>query len=79
MSDDLIALTEIAQLHSRHKSVIHKIVRRLGMETLRVRSEQTRGQEALYITKSDYELFIPKCFEQAMFQWLLPGRKNFSR
>lgn len=56
MSDELISVTEIAKTHSRHRSVLHKIIRRLGIETRRLRSEEARGQEAIYITVADYTL-----------------------
>lgn len=56
MSDEIISVTEIARAHSRHRSVLHKIIKRLGIETRRIRSEEARGQEAVYITRADYEL-----------------------
>ncbi|MEZ5851202.1 MAG: GIY-YIG nuclease family protein [Hyphomicrobiaceae bacterium] len=56
MSDDLISVTEIAKTHSRHRSVLHKIIKRLGIETRRIRSEEARGQETVYITLTDYSL-----------------------
>jgi hypothetical protein len=56
MSDELISVTQIAKAHSRHRSVLHKIIKRLGIETRRIRSEEARGQEAIYITFADYSL-----------------------
>lgn len=56
MPDELISVTEIAKTHARHRSVLHKIIKRLGIETRRIRSEEARGQEAVYITLADYSL-----------------------
>ena len=56
MREELISVTEIAKTHSRHRSSLHKIIKRLGIETRRIRSEEARGQEAVYITLADYSL-----------------------
>ena len=56
MADDLISVSEIAKVHSRHRSALHKIIKRLGLETRRIRSDEARGQEAAYITQADYAL-----------------------
>ena len=56
MADDLISVSEIAKAHSRHRSALHKIIKRLGLETRRIRSDEARVQEAAYITQADYVL-----------------------
>jgi hypothetical protein len=49
-----ISVSEIARLHGKHKSAIHKIVNRLRLETRKQKSDETRGQIATYITVPDY-------------------------
>ena len=56
MSDELISVSEIAKIHARHRSVIHKIIGRLGIETHSIKSEEVRGQKSVYIAQRDYEL-----------------------
>lgn len=56
MSDaDLISISRIAKIHGRHRSAIHKIVDKLGMNSVKVASEETRGQKASHITMVDYQ------------------------
>ena len=56
MSDELISVSEIAKLHARHRSAIHKVITRLRIETKLIRSEVARGQKAIFISREDYEL-----------------------
>lgn len=65
MSDDVISISEIARTHSRHRSVVHKIIKRLGLETLRLRNDETRGQEALHISRDDYKILIAEFENQS--------------
>lgn len=59
MSEDLISIPDIARLHARHKSVVHKVVRRHGIETHLLRSgSETHGQRVLYIRRGDYERIV---------------------
>lgn len=58
MSDDLISISEIAIAHARHKSSVHKTIKRLGINTHRFRTDGARGQEALHIAREDYALLI---------------------
>lgn len=53
-----ISLSEIARLHGKHKSTIHKIVNRLRLETTKQKSDETRGQTATYITVPDYRRIV---------------------
>ena len=56
MSDELISVMEIAKTHGKHRQSIHKLLRRLGIETTKINTEESRGQLATFITKEDYEL-----------------------
>ncbi len=56
MTDELISVPDIAKLHARHRSVIHKIIGRLGIETHSIKSGEARGQKAVYISRNDCEL-----------------------
>jgi hypothetical protein len=56
MMDDLISVSEIARAHSRRRQSVHKIIKRLGLDTRRFRSDDARGQEAVHITRTDYAL-----------------------
>lgn len=58
MADELISIPEIAVLHARHKSVIHKLVSRLGIETHLIRRQESRGQKVAYIAQSDYQVLL---------------------
>ncbi len=55
MKEELISVIEIAKLHGKRPQAIHKIVRRLNIETTKIKSEEARGQTASYISKDDYE------------------------
>ena len=51
---DLISLGDIAKSHGRRRQTIHKIVKRLGINTIKVTSENARGQKVSCITMGDY-------------------------
>ena len=55
MGDELISIADIAQIHQRHRSSIHKLVRRLGFNVVKKKSDQGRGQAVSHITANDYE------------------------
>lgn len=55
MLEDTISIIEIARIHGKRPQSIHKIVKRLGIEASKVRSEDSRGQLISYISKRDYE------------------------
>lgn len=50
----LISLGDIAKSHSQRRQAIHKIVKRLGITTVKVTSENARGQKVSCITMEDY-------------------------
>ncbi|MBU2583461.1 MAG: hypothetical protein KJ622_17260 [Alphaproteobacteria bacterium] len=76
MPDDLISISEIARTHSRHRSVVHKIIKRLGLETLRLRSDEVRGQVALHITR-DCEKLNTDVFRTDAIQNVLDRADRF--
>jgi T5orf172 domain len=55
MSEDWISISSIANLHSRHKSQIFKILDRHSIERKLMRSDDARGQKAAFISIADYE------------------------
>ncbi|OYX99269.1 MAG: hypothetical protein B7Y80_12230 [Hyphomicrobium sp. 32-62-53] len=56
MPEELISIPEIAAIHARHRSTIHKIISRLGIETLQMKREESRGQKVAYLSQADYSL-----------------------
>jgi hypothetical protein len=57
---DLISVSEIARLHGKHKSAVHKLVARLGLNTSKMKAAELRGQVATYISTADYRLLVPE-------------------
>jgi hypothetical protein len=57
MDNELISVSEIARIHQRHKSVVHKIIARMGIETTMVASAE-RGQTAKHISVADYQRLV---------------------
>jgi len=55
MADELISIIEIARTYGKRPQSIHKIVQRFGIETKKIRSEESRGQLISYILVKDYE------------------------
>jgi hypothetical protein len=58
MDDEFISVSEIARIHGRHKSVVHKIIDRLGITTTSISSADARGQIAKHISTTDYQRLI---------------------
>lgn len=56
MSEDLISVIDIANEVGKRKQSVFKILRRLGIETQKLRGPDARGQLSSYISKSDYKL-----------------------
>lgn len=54
MEQSLISLSDIAKGHGRHRGSIHKLVKRLGINTVKGTSESARGQKVSCITTEDY-------------------------
>lgn len=55
MNEKYISVTKIAQEHGRSRQVIHKVIKRLGIETSKMKSTEFRGQAASHIAVADYE------------------------
>ena len=51
----LISIIDIADAHGKRKQSIHKLVKRLGIEVVKMKSNNARGQMISYITTRDYE------------------------
>lgn len=55
MLGDWISVIEIARIHGKRTQSIHKIVNRLGIETKKIRTKESRGQLSTHISNEDYE------------------------
>ena len=55
MERKLIAVNTIASIHGRNRRSLHKLVRRLGLNVVKERTDDSRGQLSSHITESDYE------------------------
>ncbi len=55
MDQQLISIIEIAQTHGKRRQSIHKLVKRLGIEVVKRKSDNARGQAISYVTTSAYE------------------------
>lgn len=68
-TQNLISIIEIAANHGRHRQTIHKIVKRLGIDTIKVKvsNEGARGQKLSHITIEDYT---------RLQQYLAPIKQN---
>ena len=53
---NLISIGEIATIHGRRRESVHNIVKRLGIDTVKVASASARGQKVSCITMEDYRL-----------------------
>jgi hypothetical protein len=55
MSDKLISVIDVAANLGKRKQYIFKILGRLGIESIKQKSSEARGQQIAYITNEDYE------------------------
>lgn len=58
MNEKYISVTEIAREHSRTRQVIHKVIKRLGIKTTKMKAAEFRGQAATHISVADYESLV---------------------
>ena len=58
MSDDLISVIDLADQYGKRKQTIFKVLRRLGIETKKLRSANNRGQVIAYVTNDESRLVI---------------------
>ena len=56
METELIAVNTIASIHGRHRNSLHRLVKRLGLNVVKERAQDSRGQLSSHITGSDYEI-----------------------
>ena len=68
-TQNLISIIEIAANYGRRRQTIHKIIKRLGIDTVKVKasSEGARGQKLSHITMEDYT---------RLQQYLVPPKAN---
>ncbi len=58
MSDELISVIDLAGQYGKRKQTIFKVLRRLGIETKKLRSANNRGQVIAYITNDESHLVL---------------------
>jgi hypothetical protein len=56
MSDELISVIDLADQYGKRKQTIFKVLRRLGIETTKLRSANNRGQVIAYVTNDESRL-----------------------
>ena len=54
MDDDLISVIDVANHHGKQKQHIFKILKRLGIDTTKVRNSASKNQLVSYITQDDF-------------------------
>jgi hypothetical protein len=54
MDDDLISVIDVANQYGKQKQTIFKILRRLGIETSKIRNSSSKNQLVAYITQDDF-------------------------
>jgi hypothetical protein len=55
MSDEVISVIDVAKNLGKQKAHVFKVLGRLGIETLKEKSSDARGQKIAYITTDDYD------------------------
>ena len=58
MTDDLISVSDAATKLGMYKQTLFKVIKRLGIDTIKQKSSAHRGQAISYITKTDFDLII---------------------
>ena len=55
MSEDLISVIDVAKEIGKHKAYVFKIINRLGIETVKEKNSDAKGQKIAFITSVDYD------------------------
>ena len=55
MNNELISVIDIAKSIGKQKAYVFKVMKRLGIETVKEKSSHARGQKIAYLTTSDYD------------------------
>jgi len=55
MSNEIISVIDVAKNLGKWKAHVFKILKRLGIETVKEKSNNARGQKIAYITTDDYD------------------------
>ena len=55
IDQELISVTDIAEIEGKRRQSLHKLVRRLGLNVVKKKSDKGRGQLINHISASDYE------------------------
>lgn len=55
MSDELISVIDVAKNLNRQKQHVFKVMRRLGIKTVKEKSSNARGQKIAFITLEDFD------------------------
>jgi hypothetical protein len=58
MSQDLISVIDAARQIGKRKQAVFKVLKRLGIETQKLRGSDARGQAVSYITQEEFQLLL---------------------
>ena len=58
MNEDLISVSDAAQKLGIYKQTLFRVIKRLGVDTIKKKSSSHRGQAISYITKKDFDLIV---------------------
>jgi hypothetical protein len=58
MSQDLISVIDAARQIGKRKQAVFKILKRLGIETQKLRGSDAQGQIVSYITQEEFQLLL---------------------
>lgn len=56
MEDNLISVAEAAKVFRRHKNSLFKVIKRLNIKTVGIKSEAARGQTSAHISSEDFDI-----------------------
>jgi hypothetical protein len=56
MVDDLISIADAAKVLQRHKHSLFKVINRLNINKVLIKSEESRGQRAAHISNKDFDI-----------------------
>lgn len=56
MKENLISVKDIAKIHDKRSSSVHRLVKKLKFNVVKERTESSRGQRSSHITENDYEI-----------------------
>ena len=55
MDNDLISVIDVASHHGKQKQHIFKILKRLSIDTIKIRNSSSKNQRVSYITQDEFK------------------------